>query len=157
MPGAGRPCVKFGDISGRQKLSETATTRAASRHTIAVNKLIMAAVLALSLTGCIPATNRNVPAGEEIARPSTPHQVDPLSDDGTWLVPSEIKPGVYRGTPSQSVAGYVAVCTDAMCRAGAGMIKNWIVNSPQIIAVPENAYAVELQRTKLVLLPSGGT
>jgi hypothetical protein len=56
-----------------------------------------------------------------------------------------IRPRRWTGWPA---LGYVAVCSDYSCQAGAGMIENYTVNGRTMIPIPTNAVMVNVQRAK---------
>ena len=69
--------------------------------------------------------------------------------NGSLLVPGDIAPGNYWATPTDSVGGYVAVCSDYNCEVEAGMIENYVVQGRTMIPVPGNARMVNVQRVQL--------
>jgi hypothetical protein len=73
--------------------------------------------------------------------------------NGSLLVPGDIAPGNYWATPTDSIGGYVAVCSDYTCEVGAGMIENYVVNGRTMIPIPGNARMVNVQRAQLT--PAG--
>src|SRR5690606_14571469 len=116
-----------------------------------------AAFAVIGLTACDPQTidgyatptPQTVDAGigEWVAPTSTieiPAPVDPLSTNGTWLVPSEIGYGTYRTTPTSDIVSYWALCADLACQPGPGMIQNEILDGQGFIVIGPDAVAVEL-------------
>ena len=130
--------------------------------------VVTAAAAVLGLTGCVPeeiegkptpTTERLVDAGvgEWIAPTSTieiPAPVDPLSTNGTWLVPQDIPYGTYRTTPTSDIVSYWALCADLACQPGPGMIQNEILDGQGFIVIGPDAVAVELD--DVVLTPMEG-
>jgi len=116
------------------------------------------AALAVSLTGCGVAT---VPGSPLVPAPiEVPIEVgladDPMSTNGTWMVPSEIPPGNYR-TQMQSgeSVGYSEVCADIACEIGTpGFISNDLYDGPGMLSIPETAVAVKIKN--IVLTPMVG-
>lgn len=128
--------------------------------------VVTAAAAALSMTACVPeeiegkpvpTTERTVSAVDWSAPTSTieiPAPVDPLSTNGTWLVPSEIGYGTYKATSTSDIFGYWALCADLACQPGPGMIDNEIVDASGYIVIGPDAVAVELD--DVVLTPMEG-
>lgn len=133
-----------------------------------ITALIGAGFAALALTACdptaiegkpVPTTTTDlVDAGVESGWlttevPAPVPAADPLSTNGTWLVPSEIAYGTYKVTSTSSMFGYWALCADLACQPGPGMIQNEIVESTGYIVIAPGAVAVELD--DVVLTPAG--
>ena len=79
---------------------------------------------------------------------AAPPETGPTTN-GSLLVPKDIEPGNYWATPTDTMGGYVAVCSDYSCQPGAGMIQNYIVNGRTMIPIPQNATMINVQRVKL--------
>ena len=119
--------------------------------------IFTAALVAVSLTGCGVATVPGIAARGSLApAPKTQAPSDPMSTNGTWMVPSEIPPGNYR-TQMQpgETGGYSEVCADVACEIGTpGFISNDLYDGPGMLSIPENAVAVKIR--DIVLTPMVG-
>jgi len=127
--------------------------------------LAAAAFAVFGLTACdpsqiegkpTPTTERLVDAGigEWVAPTSTieiPAPVDPLSTNGTWLVPSEIGYGTYKVTPTSDFLANWTLCGNLSC---SDIIQIEIVDGPGYIEIGPDAVAVELD--DVVLTPMEG-
>lgn len=120
--------------------------------------ILTAALVAVSLTGCGVATVPGIAArgGPLAPAPKTQAPSDPMSTNGTWMVPSEIPPGNYRTQMhSGETVGYSEVCADIACKIGTpGFISNDLYDGPGILSIPETAVAVKIKN--IVLTPMTG-
>ncbi|WP_280503846.1 hypothetical protein [Nocardia farcinica] len=116
---------------------------------------LTAALAAVTITACQPTEPTPTPVQQVVdagVDSTTPTPVlDPLSSDGTWLVPTQIPHGTYLVTPDQGRRGYWALCADLMCEPGAGMITNDLVAGPGYVVIGPDAVAIELRRVTLTL------
>ena len=87
--------------------------------------------------------------------PPPPPLPNPLTSDGVWRVPEDIKPGTYRAVPTKSYGGYFALCSDYTCAIGTGMIRNEMVTGPEVFTIPETAASIKLSRLNLTSLDGG--
>lgn len=123
-----------------------------------------AAFAVIGLTACDPQaidgyatpTPETVDAGigEWVAPTSTieiPAPVDPLSTNGTWLVPSEIGYGTYKVTATSDWLANWTLCGNKSC---SDIIQIEIVDGPGYIEIGPDAVAVELD--DVVLTPMEG-
>lgn len=118
---------------------------------------LAAAALSMSVAACSPVASPKVsPEAKQEQAQVAVAVADPYSSDGTWLVPSEIRPGTYRAVQtSKDWPGYVAVCADAECDVDfdgddtTGLIRNDIVKGSSVVVVPPGAFSVEIQRVTL--------
>ena len=69
--------------------------------------------------------------------------------NGSLLVPSDVSPGNYWATPTQSLGGYVEVCADYTCDVGGGMIENYTVDGRTMIVIPYSARMVNVSYASL--------
>ena len=120
--------------------------------------IFIAALAAVSLTGCGVATMPGIAARGSLAPAPTQTQVpdDPMSTNGTWMMPSEIPPGNYR-TKMQpgETGGYSEVCADIACEIGTpGFISNDLYDGPGMLSIPESAVAVKIKN--IILTPMVG-
>jgi len=123
-----------------------------------------AAFAVIGLTACDPQTidgyatptpqTVDAGVGEWVAPTSTieiPAPVDPLSTNGTWLVPSEIGYGTYKVTPTSDFLANWTLCGNLSC---SDIIQIEIVDGPGYIEIGPDAVAVELD--DVVLTPMEG-
>lgn len=87
---------------------------------------------------------------------NAPKATDPYSTNGTWLVPSQIKPGNYLATPDGTRSGgYIEVCADIGCDIDfdgsdyTGMISNDYIEGQGYVTIPESAFSITLDDLEL--------
>ena len=134
-------------------------------HIVKRAALAAAAVLAtIAVTACEPVAETDSFTSDRPARtnrvttewtPPPAPKTDPYTTSGTWLVPSEIAPGTYKVTPTDST-GYVATCADLACEIDfdgsdfTGLIDNKLVTGKAAyLVIPAHAVAVELRDVTL--------
>lgn len=87
--------------------------------------------------------------------PKEPDPVDPLISDGTWMVPSDIKPGTYRtAVKPGSKSSFWQLCSDLACKYPDGYIDNDVSEGPGVVVIPPNSVSIELD--DIILTPMGG-
>lgn len=106
-----------------------------------------------------PAASVEAPV-EEYTPPTA--TMDPLTNNGTYLVGSEIEPGTYRVEPAtgtfSSGIGYWARCADVSCSlqgtggVTGGILDNATVDGPSFLVIEPTDTAVQLQ--DVVLTPA---
>ena len=111
--------------------------------------------VALATSACFPSTGgKSQGLAPNTRVQQTMESVDPLSTDGTWLVPEEIKPGTYRTSLTESL-GYAELCADATCKIGtSGFIENYVFDGPGVLVIPSNAVTVKLNGIALTPMAS---
>ncbi|MBF6277007.1 hypothetical protein [Nocardia nova] len=130
--------------------------------------VLAAAAVALSLTACDPDDDNATPASLSswTVHPTTPSRMsdvfphyaeptqrpDPLSTNGRWRVPEDIRPGDYTVTPTDGT-GYWKLCRSIRCEIGTdGFIENDLVDGPNFVTIPTDARYIQIR--DLVLAPA---
>lgn len=127
---------------------------------IALIKLAVAAAAVIAVPSCagplttLASTDRESPGSITSYTEETRDVLDPLTTDGTWLVPGDIAPGNYRVQVVSNFGGYSEVCGDLACEIGTrGFLGNELYNGPGVLVIPPDAVAVKIAR--ITLTPMG--
>jgi hypothetical protein len=85
--------------------------------------------------------------------------VGPHTDNGTFLVPTEVAPGTYRAEQRPGLGGvsYYEICATLGCDAfGTGtLIANGIVDGTAYVVIPDDAVSVALTDLTLTITEVG--
>lgn len=105
------------------------------------------AVLALSALAVLPI----ISACEDTTKqgPGTGQTtINPLTSDGGWLVPQEIKPGVYTATVRDDESnGLIRTCRDTRC---ADVIEELVIPFQRLVSIPAETAAVVVVNLDLI-------
>lgn len=120
--------------------------------------VIGAVVIGVSAGGGDSTEVAKVGADSGITAAAPEPEDNPLTTDGTWLVPSEVQPGDYRAVVEEDAfgnLGYVEVCADAACEIdmdgsnATGLIDNYAVQGSSIVHIPQGAFSVKITSADL--------